>query len=78
LAADYYRLDQERDFELLGELDLGIDYAVAYLDDIHIPRVVLRHGKKVLHGSFHEYSYEQEKYFSLEEWAAILAENLKE
>lgn len=78
LAADYYRLDQERDFELLGELDLGIDYAVAYLDDIHIPRVVLRHGKKVLHGSFHEYSYEQETYFSLEEWAEILAEGLKE
>lgn len=77
LARDYYRLDQERDFEFIGELDLGIDYAVAYLDDIHMPRVVLRHGTKVLHGSFHEYSYEQEKNYSLEEWAAILAESLK-
>ncbi|MBP3570057.1 MAG: DUF2812 domain-containing protein [Lachnospiraceae bacterium] len=78
LAKDYYRLDQERDFEFIGELDLGIDYAVAYLDEIHMPRVVLRHGTKVLHGSFHEYSHEQENYFSLEEWAAILAESLKE
>lgn len=78
LAKDYYRLDQERDFKFIGELDLGIDYAVAYLDDIHMPRVVLRHGTKVLHGSFHEYSYEQKNYFSMEEWAAILAESLKE
>lgn len=77
LAGDYYRMDQERDFEFLYELDLGIDYAVAYLDDIHIPRVVLQNGNKVLHGSFHEYSGEQEKYLSIEEWAALMAECLK-
>lgn len=77
LAADYYRMDQKDDFKFLCEMDLGIDYAVAYLDNIHMVTVVLRHGNKVIHGSFHEYSYNQETTFNVEEWAAILAESLK-
>lgn len=77
VAKEYMRMDQERDFELLGELNLGIDYAVAYIDDIHLPKVILRHGNKVLQGTFHEYSGEQEEYFSLEEWANLMAESIK-
>lgn len=77
LAKDYMKMDQERDFEFLYELDLGIDYAVAYLDDIHMTKVILRHGNKVLQGTFHEYSGAQEKYFVLEEWAKIMADSIK-
>ena len=77
LAADYYRMDQDRDFEFLYELDLGIDYAVAYLDNIHMPTVVLRNGTKVLHATFHEYSESSERKLAIEEWAAVLAESLK-
>ena len=78
VAADYYRMDRkEKYFEYLYEMELGIDYAVAYLDNIHRPCVVLRQGNKVLHGSFHEYAGESEEYFSLEEWAALLAESIK-
>lgn len=77
LAADYYRMDRKGDFEFLYEMDLGIDYAVAYLDNIHMVTVVLRNGNKVLHGSFHEYSSNQESTLSIEEWAAMLAESIK-
>ena len=77
LAKDYMKLDQERDFELIGEMDLGVDYEVAYMDDIHMEKVILVHGNKVLQGTFHEYSGEQENFFSLEEWAKIMADSIK-
>jgi len=77
LAKDYMRMDQERDYKFLGELDLGVDYAVAYIDDIHMKKVILVHGNKVLQGTFHESSGEQKNYFSLEEWAKIMADSIK-
>lgn len=77
LAKDYLRMDKERDFKLIGELDLGVDYAVVYIDDIHMEKVILVHGNKVLQGSFHEYSRGQEEYFTLEEWAEIMADSIR-
>jgi hypothetical protein len=77
LAKDYMRMDQERDFKIIGELNLGVDYAMAYSDDIHMEKVILVHGNKVLQGTFHEYSGEQENYFTLEEWAKIMADSIK-
>lgn len=77
VADDYLRMDKERDYEFLGELDLGIDYAVAYLDDIHMTKVILRQGSKVLQGTFHEYSRDQEDYFTMKEWATLMAESIK-
>ncbi len=77
LAKDYMRMDKERDFEIIGELDLGVDYALAYIDDIHMGKVILVHGNKVLQGTFHEYGGEKEEYFTLEEWAKIMADSIK-
>ena len=77
LTKDYMRLDRERNFKMIGEFDFGIDYAVAYIDNIHMTKIILRHGNKVLQGTFHEYAGEQEEYFSLEEWAQIMADSLK-
>ena len=78
VAADYLRLDKERDFELIGEMELGVDYAMAYIDDIHMVKVILRHKNKVLQGTFHEYSGGQEDFLALEEWAKLMAESMKE
>ena len=77
LAKDYMRMDKERDFEIIGELDLGVDYAMAYIGDIHMEKVILVHGNKVLSGTFHEYSGEKDNYFTLEEWAQIMADSIK-
>ena len=77
LARDYMKMDQERDFEFLYEMDLGIDYAVAYMDDIHMEKVILRQGNKVLQGTFHEYFGEEKEHLSLEEWAKIMADSIK-
>ena len=77
LAKDYLRMDKEGDFQLIGELDLGVDYAVAYIDNIHMKNVILVHGNKVLQGTFHEYSGEKENYFTMEEWAKIMADSIK-
>lgn len=77
VAADYLRMDKERDFELIGEMDLGTDYAIAYIDDIFMKKVIIRQGNKVLQGTFHEYSRDQGNYFTMEEWAALMAESIK-
>ena len=77
VAKDYIRMDKEGDFELIGELDLGVDYAVAYVDNIHRENIVIRQGNKVLAGTFHEYSGENEDYYTLEEWAQIMADSIK-
>jgi len=77
VARDYMKLDRERDFEFLGELDLGVDYAVVYLDDIHMQKIILRQGNKILQGTFHEYSGGQDNHFILEEWAALMANSIK-
>jgi len=78
VAADYLRMDKERDFEIIGELELGVDYAMAYIDDIHMQKVILRQGNKVLQGTFHEYAGEKEEHLSLEEWAKLMADSIKE
>ncbi len=77
VAKEYIRMDKERDFELIGEMDLGVDYAMAYIDDIHMEKIILVHGNKVLQGTFHEYSGEKEDYFTFEEWAQIMADSIK-
>ena len=77
VAKDYIRMDKERDFEMIGEIDLGVDYAVAYLDDIHMEKIVLRQGNKVLSGTFHEYAGGKENYFTMEEWAQLMADSIK-
>lgn len=77
LAKDYIRMDRERNFKMIGELELGVDDAVAYVDNIHMEKIVLRHGKKVMQATFHEYAGGQEAYFSLEEWAKLMAESIK-
>lgn len=78
VASDYMKLDKERDFEFLYELDLGIDYAAVYKDDIFFTRVILREGTKVVRGCFYEYHNEQEQYLTVEEWAKQLAESIKQ
>jgi len=77
VAKDYIRMDKERNVEMIGEIDLGVDYAVAYLDNIHMEKIVICHGNKVLQGTFHEYAGEQEDYFTMEEWAQIMADSIK-
>lgn len=77
LAKDYYRMDQERDFEFLYELDFNMEEAFAYRDEIRTPTVILRHGNKVVRASFHEFSYGDEKMLGIEEWAKNLAESIR-
>ena len=77
VAADYIRMDKERDFEIIGEMDLGVDYAMAYFDNIHMETIVLRHNNKVLQGTFHEYGGEKGNYFTFEEWAQMMADSIK-
>lgn len=77
VAKDYIRMDKERNFEMIGEMDLGVDYAVAYLDNIHMEKVVIRKGNKVLSGTFHEYAGGKENYYTMEEWAQLMADSIK-
>lgn len=76
VASDYMKLDKEREFEFLYEMDLGIDYAVAYKNDIFFTKVILREGTKVVRGLFYEYHNEQNQDLTVEEWAKILAESI--
>lgn len=76
IAHEYLRTDKhKKNFEPLKLPPLDVDYAVAYLDSIHFPTVVLRDGNKVIHATFYQTSQDYE--MPLEEWAGILAESLR-
>ena len=77
LAKEYHRVERwelRGDYALL-EVDLpDIDYAVAFLDSIHMPTVVLQKGTRIIHATFHQHSDAAE--IPLAEWAARMAECL--
>ena len=75
LAREYHRIDQRDDDYKLLEVDLpDVDFAVAYLDELHWETVVLQKGNTVIHASFHIYGDTE---VPLEMWAAVLADSLK-
>lgn len=78
LAREYRLFDLvKNDYKEPDELplpELGIDYSYGYYDSIHIPTVVLRHGKKVIHASFHQY---HDSEMPIEAWVTILADSIK-
>ena len=76
LARDYHRLDRRDEDYRPMEIDLPeADYAVAYLNELHMPTVVIQIGRRVIHASFHAYSDEVE--IPLEVWAGVLAESIQ-
>ncbi|MBQ3049390.1 MAG: DUF2812 domain-containing protein [Oscillospiraceae bacterium] len=78
LAKEYCRYDFVKNKfkkpEPLSLPDLDIDGYIGYYDSIHVPVVVLHHGKKVVHASFHQYSGSE---MTVDEWVTALAESIK-
>ena len=68
-----YNLDD--DFEILDVTLPEADFAVAYMDEIHMPHVILQRGNIVINASFHQYGDSMD--LSIEEWAAIIGNSLK-
>lgn len=78
LAREYHRAGKwaARDDYKVLPLDLpGLDYAVAFLDQIHIPTVVLQKGNIVICAALHQHTNGAEG-IPLETWAAKMAECL--
>ena len=79
LAREYYRGDKyepRKGFEPLGTPKVEADFAVAYIDTLHFPTVVLQKGKVVVHATF--YQYDPEEALPMEAWVGYLAECLPE
>ena len=70
-----YRWSDARKGDLLPLPDLGIDEAIAYLNDVHMPTLLLRQGSKVMRAMLFQTS---ETYLlSLEVWAQRLADSIR-
>ena len=75
LAREHVRFDRrDDDFRLLEITLPEADDAVAYLDALHMPTVVLRQGKRVIRASLHNYS--ESTAIPVESWAGVLAESI--
>lgn len=78
IARDYLRFDRREAKEDYKPLALSIpeaDYAVAYLNHLHAPTVVIRCGNRVIHASLHRYSEGIE--IPLELWTSALAASIQ-
>lgn len=78
LARDYQRFDRREAEEDYQPLELSIpeaDYAVAYLNHLHAPTVVIRCGSRIVHASLHRYSEGIEIPLAL--WASALAASIR-
>lgn len=76
LALEYYRQDKRgKGFEQLETLALDVDYAIAYMDDIDFPTIVIQEGNIVVHATFYQTSsnYRME----LDEWAQLMANSIR-
>ena len=78
LATDYERFDRikaKEDYEILDLPDLGVDSAIAYMNEVHFPYVILRQGNVMIRAYF--YQTGPDEHIPLEEWVGILAESIK-
>ena len=75
LAKEYHRGDRAK--KNYGELGVDlptVSYAVAYLDEVHRPTVLLQEGNRVMRVSFYAYSSSAE--IPIERWAQIFADGM--
>jgi len=80
LASEYHWEDRwdgfrmEDDYQPLELPELGMDYAVAYLDWLHWPTVILVKDNRMVKASIHSFSKDS---VAVEEWAQVLAESIR-
>ena len=65
----------EDDYQPLELPELGVDYAVAYLDWLHWPTVILVKDNRMVKASIHFYGEDE---IAVEEWAQVLAESIRQ
>ncbi len=78
LAREYHRAGKwaaHDDYKVLPLDFPGLDYAVAFLDEIHIPTVVLQKGSRVICAALHQYTNGEDG-IPLDVWATKMAECL--
>jgi len=76
LAREYQRFDRsKKNYKPLTLSLPDANFAVAYLDNIHMQTVVIQQGKYVIHASFHPYSNSMD--IPLEVWAEVLSDSLQ-
>lgn len=75
LAKEWLRADRsEKNFELMKTPELGVDYTVAYYNNLHFPTVILQKGTVAVRARFFQTS---ENYtMDFEAWVAIIADSI--
>lgn len=76
LASEYFQQDKcSQNFKLIDCPELNADYAVAYINNLHFPTVIIQSGNKVIHASF--YQIPSSNTITMEEWTAPLADSIR-
>lgn len=76
LAKEFYRFDKKKKiFDPIDTPELTADYAVAYLDDLHFPTIIIQKENIVVKAYF----YQTSEFYQMpiEEWAKIIFDSLK-
>ena len=77
LAREHLRFDRRRGKRydpLSVELSASVDQIYAYLDNLHMPTVIIQVGERVIRASFHRYSESTE--IPIEVWAQAVAQSI--
>lgn len=74
LVSEYERADRRDGFDPLDLPPLDVDYAIAYMDELHFPTLLLQKGNVVIRASFYQTSTNT---MALADWASRMAHSVK-
>lgn len=70
----WHKAKRSKGYEALSLPQLDVDYAVAYMNSIHIPTIIIQDGTKIMRASFYQTSPDYNMNF--EEWVKMMADSI--
>lgn len=69
----WHKAKRSKGYEALSLPQLDVDYAVAYMNSIHIPTIIIQDGTKIMRVSFYQTSPYN---MNFEEWVKMMADSI--
>lgn len=76
LALEYYQIDKRKSFVLLDTPALDVDYAAAYINNLHFPTILIQNKNIVVHATFYQISSDYKMELAEWEWAYLIADSI--
>lgn len=76
LALEYYQIDKRKSFVLLDTPAFDVDYAAAYINNLHFPTILIQNDNIVVHATFYQISSDYKMELAEWEWAYLIADSI--